>query len=518
MKRDGTAESMIAMAIWRGACPFHGIVSSFSNKNKKSRNILFQDFPFQKIPLQYLLQYDTSERARRFFGRFFFEDISPSISHPHQFNNHRSTVKMTTNVALRAFLREAITLLLVFPLSVFGQTDCVGSWTSCTACSPNDPATPPWGVKTCTYVITTPASNGGASCANADGATSPFSCLTTACPGYECTTSASSKYGFPDDDADENVLNVRYQFRSCAVEDASLNEVMHGSTGILGGRFGNKEVAGGSYNQTTGILTLEKRGGFASADATSYVLQGPGTLYTTFLDLRPVSPNPNYIGITSANSDFPSVTLVGNYSACIRMRTGLESIYMDKNLAPGSAEGGNTARTSTHNTEETQAAELCHDVLTGKVLPPAPITVPNEGVTISFVVGWDNTQEEAYELFDLGEGYTLQYVYDDLYWLVRGSICTPIATAPTFIHRPRPKKIYKTTISNRAAPHPHGGCIMSTTIFFLFSCGEQSEFVSPPSSVLHTFSPSSPPRAIISTRVPIRRRTRSGAGPARVWR
>ena len=52
--------------------------------------------------------------------------------------------------------------------------------------------------------------------------------------------------------------------------------------------------------------------------------------------------------------------------------------------------------------------DLCHNVLTGKVLPPAPIGIPSGGSnTLNFVsnaAGGTN-----------GEGFTLYLVYDDYY-------------------------------------------------------------------------------------------------------
>lgn len=79
----------------------------------------------------------------------------------------------------------------------------------------------------------------------------------------------------------------------------------------------------------------------------------------------------------------------GNFTTCVRSST-LETIYMDKNLAPGSAEGSinpDLTRTSTHQTEETQnhQDDLCHDILTGKILPPAPLILPAGTHTFKFV-------------------------------------------------------------------------------------------------------------------------------------
>jgi hypothetical protein len=167
---------------------------------------------------------------------------------------------------------------------------------------------------------------------------------------------------------------------------------------------------------------MEKRGGYAADDDETLTIKGPGTLYTTHLDLNAEG---DYVTITRSDSpaDWKDVTLTGNYSACIRMAS-LEGIYMDKNLASDSAEGGTTARSSTHTSEETQNHQgptqgsasnpnnqLCHDVLTGKVLGPAPIQIPDGDTSVAFVAG----DASAYALTDFADGFTLQYVYDDWY-------------------------------------------------------------------------------------------------------
>ena len=89
---------------------------------------------------------------------------------------------------------------------------------------------------------------------------------------------------------------------------------------------------------------------------------------------------------------------------------------MDKNLAPGSAVGVNEDRVSTHTTEETQnyQDDLCHNVLTGKVLAPAPIAIPDGGASVTFTAAGDSGLIGAVPLAD---GFTLQYVYDDWYYL-----------------------------------------------------------------------------------------------------
>ena len=71
---------------------------------------------------------------------------------------------------------------------------------------------------------------------------------------------------------------------------------------------------------------------------------------------------------------------------------------MDKNLAPGTHYYG-----SMHETEETHnfQNDLCHNILTGKVLPPAPIEVA-EGRQLALKVHTDMHTE--------GEGF--EFVYD----------------------------------------------------------------------------------------------------------
>jgi hypothetical protein len=215
-------------------------------------------------------------------------------------------------------------------------------------------------------------------------------------------------------------------------------DVKHATTGDDGFKgFGDKTpswsagTATSSYNSTSGILTMEKRGGYATSDAATISLKGPGTLYTTHLDLNAEG---DYVSVSSTGDDWTDVKLTGNYSACIRMAS-LEAVYTDTNLASGSAEGGSTARTSTHDTEETQnhAApqgtadpnnRLCHDVLTGKVLGPAPVQLDNDA-TVEFVAGAEST----YSTGNFADGFTLQYVYDD--WYVQDTTTPPTGCSLT---------------------------------------------------------------------------------------
>lgn len=78
------------------------------------------------------------------------------------------------------------------------------------------------------------------------------------------------------------------------------------------------------YNSSTGILTLSQRGGYALGDE-SVTIKGPGTLYTTHLDLN---PEDDYVEVSRADTpaDWKDVRLTGNYSACIRM-AGLEGVF-----------------------------------------------------------------------------------------------------------------------------------------------------------------------------------------------
>jgi hypothetical protein len=236
---------------------------------------------------------------------------------------------------------------------------------------------------------------------------------------YDCTT--GGKYGIADDHTGD-ARRVRVAFRTgkddtnCAVSGAK-----HASTGTTGcNKFGDKQKTGHNFNATTGTLTISDRGGYEGAMTVD--VKGPGTLYVTHMDMNQET---DYILVTDkagTDHDFKSVKLTGNYSACVR-QAGLEKLYTDKNLAPGSAEGGSgggVTRTSTHDTEETQNHQspqgsagdnqLCHDVLTGKLLGPQPITCKEE-CTIAKVGGSDTYKETNF-----ADGYTLQYVYDDWYY------------------------------------------------------------------------------------------------------
>merc|ERR1719183_3401154 len=101
---------------------------------------------------------------------------------------------------------------------------------------------------------------------------------------------------------------------------------------------------------------------------------------------------------------------------------------------------GANYHTSDHNTEESQNHQgrqsntpqgagtteqgvesknnqLCHDVLTGKVLNPAPLQIPLGSVSVSAVFGaTGDDRNSAYKLQNFANGFTLQYVYDDWYY------------------------------------------------------------------------------------------------------
>jgi hypothetical protein len=198
----------------------------------------------------------------------------------------------------------------------------------------------------------------------------------------------------------------------------------------LGDKAGDGTVGTTSYNGTTGILTISQRGGYSEGTSTM-TIRGPGTLYTTHLDLytRSARADDDHVSIENyqgSDKDWTDVKLTGNYSACIRM-SDLEKIYMDKNLAPGTDNVPNDGyHTSNHNTEETQNNQapqggtnpnnqLCHDVLTGKVLNPAPIVIPTGSVDVKFVAKAGESGS-SYSTSNFADGFTLQYVYDDWYY------------------------------------------------------------------------------------------------------
>ena len=107
-----------------------------------------------------------------------------------------------------------------------------------------------------------------------------------------------------------------------------------------------------SYNETTGILKIENRGGYGDDEDADLLLHGPGTLYTTHLDLE---AEVDYLTITDDDGDV--VKLTGNYSACIN-QASYEETYMDLNLAPGTH-----TYSSDHDTEETQNVQVRGGIL-----------------------------------------------------------------------------------------------------------------------------------------------------------
>ena len=170
-----------------------------------------------------------------------------------------------------------------------------------------------------------------------------------------------------------------------------------------------------TYNATTGISTIKNRGGYGSSEAQTLDISGPGTLYTTHLD---VEPRDDFIKVVG--SDGKTVLLTGNYSACLRTRTSLEGIYMDKNLAPG--QHYSESFDDYHATEETQnhQDDLCHNVLTGKLLMPAPVDIPDGTTVLTWSSDDDNdtgsnSPGHHSDALDFFEGFELLMVYNDVY-------------------------------------------------------------------------------------------------------
>ena len=158
---------------------------------------------------------------------------------------------------------------------------------------------------------------------------------------HDCTI--GGRYGLPDDKSGSG-KRVRVAFRSGADESASgytailsthdtLTHATLDTAGLRG--FGDKQVVttGGmssSYNSSSGILTLEQRGGY-SAGTQSATLLGPGTLYTTHLDVEhgdaSILISQAHLALASRDPDFHLVELTGNYSSCVNM-AALESLSL----------------------------------------------------------------------------------------------------------------------------------------------------------------------------------------------
>lgn len=169
-----------------------------------------------------------------------------------------------------------------------------------------------------------------------------------------------------------------------------------------------------SYNSTTGIMTIKNRGGYGASETQSITLDGPGTLYTVHLD---VEPRDDFLKVQG--KDGKDVYLTGNYSACLRTRTYLETAYMDENLAPGTHYS--ESFDDYHATEETQnhQDDLCHDILTGKLLMPAPVEIAGS-VALSWSSdadddGGNDSPGHHSSSMDFFEGFELLMVFNDAY-------------------------------------------------------------------------------------------------------
>lgn len=168
----------------------------------------------------------------------------------------------------------------------------------------------------------------------------------------------------------------------------------------------------------TGIYTIKERGGYGGLGSATVHLLGPGTLHVTHLDIQ---PSRDFLEIPDSQNHM--VFLTGNYSSCLRSG-GLESVYTDKNLAPATHLYSIVPGGDYHTTEETQLkqGDLCHDVLTGKLLLPAPVDVPAEGRTLRWYSDGSSDGGEGNEgadgpshdsVDDFFEGYELKYQLED---------------------------------------------------------------------------------------------------------
>lgn len=126
----------------------------------------------------------------------------------------------------------------------------------------------------------------------------------------DCT--AGGRFGI-----DDAGIISRVAFRTGDDETSLVGgtDVKHATSGTDGFKgFGNKQpswsvgaTASSSYNSSSGILTLEKRGGYASSDDATITLRGPGTLYTTHLDLNAPA---DYVSVSSSGDDWTDVGIV----------------------------------------------------------------------------------------------------------------------------------------------------------------------------------------------------------------
>jgi hypothetical protein len=247
-----------------------------------------------------------------------------------------------------------------------------------------------------------------------------------------CTT--GGKYGIADDNSGDGV-RARIAFRTGKADTCGSDSAVLAATGTAKNscsQFGDKAPTGtvaSDYNETTHTLTISDRGGYAAGARAGgdITLKGPGTLYVTHLDMTP--PN-DFIKVAMSGGDTwtPNVELTGNYSACIRQHE-LEKVYMDKNLAADS-QVYTGVRDSDHVTSETfnLQDDLCHNVLTGKLLAPQPISLP-AGVTGTVSKHGLGTTYTGGAKF--ADGYTLQYVYDDWYYVEGTAADTTLCTSLT---------------------------------------------------------------------------------------
>jgi hypothetical protein len=235
-------------------------------------------------------------------------------------------------------------------------------------------------------------------------------------------------------DTDEVTDSVAsYSVQMCNVVGQPKGPVYNQLSGVKGQKKDRVPTGTGGmaayYNATTGIQTIVNRGGYGEGEDQTLVLDGPGTLYTVHLDIE---PRDDYIEIIDQEGH--TVKLTGNYSACIRHRTGgygsssLETTYMDKNLAPGTMYSESIG--DYHTTEETQnhQDDLCHNILTGKVLMPDPVKIGGPMTTLRWVSdGFDmlsgndpnangaddpGSHSTAPDYFD---GFELLMAFNDLY-------------------------------------------------------------------------------------------------------
>jgi hypothetical protein len=152
----------------------------------------------------------------------------------------------------------------------------------------------------------------------------------------------------------------------CKLARDNENEIVEPKVCLLNGVASDSCTLEGT---STCVMNVEK------SITSTLTLTGPGTIYTEFLDLP---DDGSYLKIT--DDEDQEVKLMGWYSTCFGSANRQDTVLQD---------------------------DRCHDVLTGKILPPAPINIPVGDHTLTFVTNGGDGQ--------MHDGFKLYYLIDDFY-------------------------------------------------------------------------------------------------------